>query len=212
MALLEYDSQQHMQDQDQMTNRVLNRNSLEFFKQADKALMLERIALGKIRLKMFLFNTCMILLLLLVAIFNFKKFDWIENETIAENIDNNLLTTILLLNALILAYSVIKIRRMIKRLHNAFPNECFIAVHVINSFIYAVLYLILGIMLIIQNDKLEEISEYEQPPPELSLQLLKIFFYYELVYMMTLVFQIYMDGFLLYLILRFTNTNARGIE
>ena len=195
-----------------MTNRVLNRNSLEFFKQADKALMLERVALGKIRLKMFLFNTCMILLLLLVAIFNFKKFDWIENETIAENIDNNLLTTILLLNALILAYSVIKIRRMIKRLHNAFPNESFIAVHVINSFIYAVLYLILGIMLIIQNDKLEEISEYELPPPELSLQLLKIFFYYELVYMMTLVFQIYMDGFLLYLILRFTNTNARGIE
>ena len=132
-----------------MTNRVLNRNSLEIFKQADKALMLERVALGKIRLKMFLFNTGMILLLLFIAIFNYKKFDWIKNQTIAENVDNNLLTSILLLNALILAYSVIKIRRMIKRLHNAFPNECFIAVHVINSFIYAVLYFILGIMIIV---------------------------------------------------------------
>ena len=160
---------------------------------------------------MLLFNTVMSLLFLGSVIFHYKKNDWIDQGNVAENIDNNLLTFLLLLNTLVLAVSVIKIRRRIQCLHNAFPNEKFIAVHVINSIIYTVLYFVLGIMIILQNAKLQENSE-DGPTPELELELIKIFYFYELIYMIMLVFQIYMDCFLLYLILRFTNSNTRGTE
>ena len=160
---------------------------------------------------MWLFNTAMSLLFLGSVIFHYKKNDWIDQSSIAENIDNNLLTFLLLLNTLVLAVSVIKIRKRIQSLHNAFPNEKFIAIHVINSIIYTVLYFVLGIMIILQNAKLQENSE-DGPTPELELELLKIFYFYELIYMIMLVFQIYMDCFLLYLILRFTNSSTRGTE
>ena len=117
--------------------------------QNDKALIKEKIALGKIKFKMLLFNTTMTLLLLALVIFDYKKYDWIKRQNTADNLDENLHTMILLLNTLVLAFSVIKIRRRIKCLHNAFPNEKFIAIHVINSLIYTLLYFILGIMLIV---------------------------------------------------------------
>ena len=119
----------------------------------------------------------------------------------------------LLLNAIVLTYSVIRIRRRINRLPNAFPNENLIAVHVLNSFIYTLLQLIVCIIMVIQNAKLNDKELYQDgPPKELILALFKIFYTYDLVYIVTLIFQLYMDCFLLYLILRFTNANARDTE
>ena len=67
--------------------------------------------------------------------------------------------------------------------------------------------------MVIQNTKLNDKEEYpDGPPKELILTLFKIFYTYDLVYIVTLIFQLHMDCFLLYLILRFTNANARDTE
>ena len=95
----------------------------------------------------------------------------------------------LLLNAIVLTYSVIRIRRRINRLPNAFPNENLIAVHVLNSFIYTLLQLIVCIIMVIQNAKLNDKELYpDGPPKELILALFKIFYTYDLVYIVTLIF------------------------
>ena len=73
MAQLEYKSSDAIRDSDQL-NRALNRNSLEFIKEVDDALVQERITLGKINLKILVFNTAMMLLLLFVVIFDYKKY------------------------------------------------------------------------------------------------------------------------------------------
>ena len=138
MAQLEYKSSDAIRDSDQL-NRALNRNSLEFIKEVDDALVQERITLGKINLKILVFNTAMMLLLLFVVIFDYKKYQWVDKPENAEDIDQSLITLVLLLNAIVLTYSVIRIRRRINRLPNAFPNENLIAVHVLNSFIYTLL-------------------------------------------------------------------------
>ena len=155
----------------------------------------------------------MMLLLLFVVVFDYKKYKWVDKPENAEDIDQSLITLVLLLNAIVLTYSVIRIRRRINRLPNAFPNENLIAVHVLNSFIYTLLQLIVCIIMVLQNTKLNEKELYpDGPPKELILALFKIFYTYDLVYIITLIFQLYMDCFLLYLILRFTNANARDTE
>ena len=68
-------------------NRALNRNSLELLKEVDESLVQEKIALGKIKLKMLVFNTVMILLLLAMEIFDYKKYDWIKDSRIADDVD-----------------------------------------------------------------------------------------------------------------------------
>ena len=73
MAQLEYKSSDAIRDSDQL-NRALNRNSLEFIKEVDDALVQEKITLGKINLKILVFNTAMMLLLLFVVIFDYKKY------------------------------------------------------------------------------------------------------------------------------------------
>ena len=86
MAQLEYKSSDAIRDSDQL-NRALNRNSLELLKEVDESLVQEKIALGKIKLKMLVFNTVMILLLLAMEIFDYKKYDWINDGRIADDVD-----------------------------------------------------------------------------------------------------------------------------
>ena len=57
-----------------------------------------------------------------------------------------LIELIFLINVSILAYSVIRIRSIVKSLHNAFPNEALVRVHLINSFVTALIWLLLTIM------------------------------------------------------------------
>ena len=72
---------------------------------------------------------------------------WIHaSPRLLDNIASMTYESILLLNAFLLAYAAYRIRRTLKSLHNAFLNENFIRVHLLNSIIYAVLYLVLGIV------------------------------------------------------------------
>ena len=57
-------------------------------------------------------------------------------------------------------------------------------------------------MAIVRNNASKQISFV--PDPQLNLKVAKIFFYYDLVYMVIILFSIYMDLFLLYLVFRFT--------
>ena len=72
MASLEYKSSDAMRDADNL--RAMNRQSLILLKEIDETLIQEKIALGKIKLKMLIFNTAMTLLLLAITIFDYKKF------------------------------------------------------------------------------------------------------------------------------------------
>ena len=101
------------------------------------------------KLKIIGYNVVMTLLLAGYSIYQIGSIHWIRSAQLATNIAEIIFETILLVNAAILAYSVIYIRKAIKSLHNAFPNEKFICVHLINSFVYAILYAILSIMTIV---------------------------------------------------------------
>ena len=61
-------------------------NILELHKEVDAALVEEKIAIGKIKLKMLIFNTIMILLLLALVIFDYKKFSWMDDAQKAEDL------------------------------------------------------------------------------------------------------------------------------
>ena len=61
-------------------------NLLELHKEVDAALVEEKIAIGKIKLKMLIFNTIMILLLLALVIFDYKKFAWMDDAQKAEDL------------------------------------------------------------------------------------------------------------------------------
>ena len=84
MARLEYKSSDAIRDSEQL-NTTQN-NLLEIHKEVDAALVEEKIAIGKIKLKMLIFNTIMILLLLALVIFDYKKFSWMEDVHKAEDL------------------------------------------------------------------------------------------------------------------------------
>ena len=67
-----------------------------------------------------------------------------ENPQLQYNWSEVWYGVILVINVVLLAYAVFRIRLTIKSLSSAFPNESFVRIHLINSFIYTVLYLILG--------------------------------------------------------------------
>ena len=53
---------------------------------------------------------------------------------------------LLAFNAFILAYSVVKIRKTVKKSKNAFPNEALVCVHVFNSILFALIWLAYSIL------------------------------------------------------------------
>ena len=117
----------------------------------DSAIDKEKVAIRKIKLRIKLFIVAMTCLIGFQSYFQLKSYDWIDNYKLAENIDEIMYESILLLNAFILAYSVVRIRQTIKSLHNAFTNESFIRVHLVNSIIYAILWLVFGGVLVAEN-------------------------------------------------------------
>ena len=88
------------------------------------------------------------MVLIIVAYFTVYYFNVRDHKTTTRLRD--ILTTsyegILLLNAFILAYAAFRIRKTIKSLRSGFLNEKFIRVHLANSIIYAVMYLIICIL------------------------------------------------------------------
>ena len=88
-----------------------------------------------------------------LSIFDFNKTNWIHDEADAQIYERAFYFGLLLLNTLILTWSVVVIRQMLRSLHNAFPNEKFIGIHVINSCIYTFLFFILTIVLILRFRK-----------------------------------------------------------
>ena len=95
-----------------------------------------------IKIKMIVYTVLMTILIAGYWIFELDANKLFDSEILGSNIAEVVKSSILLLNAIILAYCVWCIRLTIKQLHNVFPNESFIRVHLINSFVYAFLYLI----------------------------------------------------------------------
>ena len=76
-------------------------------------------------------------------------------------------------------------------MHNAFPNEALVRVHLINSFVISLLWLLITIVSIVGDEVANSIYE-------------DISFYYVVLTLTYDVFSSYMDLFLIYLIFRFT--------
>ena len=108
---------------------------------------------------MIAYNVVMMLLITGHVIYLAISFRYIDGHAkLITNINDFSFETILLLNAFLLAYAVIRIRNTIKALRSSFLNENFIRVHLINSFVYAVLYLFLGIVIAILNKDLTDLG------------------------------------------------------
>ena len=90
-----------------------------------------------------------------------------------------------------------------------FPNEAFIRVHLANTFVYAVLYLTFGFISIADSETELEFVTKEMPESKDFLTLMKMRFFYDLIFILICVFSIYMDLFLLYLVYRFTKVSLQ---
>ena len=132
-----------------------------------------------------------------------------DNFYLAEIISDFFYNAVLLFNAFILACSAVRIRKTIKSLHNVFPNEGFIKVHVANSILYTILYTVYIITVLV----LFKIADADDIPDDNKskkrLRLLKAEFFSNMSYIVVDVFTFYMDLFLLYLILRFTKGSKK---
>ena len=163
-----------------------------------------------IKTKMIVYTVLMTTLIAGYWIFELNTSKLFNSQLLGANIAEAMKTGILLLNAIILAYCVWCIRKSIKQLHNVFPNESFIRVHLINSFVYATLYLIFAAISIAETKINIQFNNEETPTVETYLKMMKIFFFYDFVFILIIIFSIYMDLFLLYLILRFTKASLQA--
>ena len=195
---------------DNRPSDCLDTTSISLLKEVDDQLHKEKKFLSKIKIRMIIYNTVMTLMIGALSIFDYNKKDWIGDEDNAQIYERAFYFGLLLLNTLILTWSVVVIRQMLRSLHNAFPNEKFIGIHVLNSCIYTFLFFVLTIVLILRSKKqiivdccysIEIADEFE-----------KILFFYQVIYIILLAFQLYMDIFLLYVISRFTKLTDRGTE
>ena len=112
---------------------------------------------------------------------------------------------LLVMGVAFLAYSAWLIRKTIKQHSILFPNEKLVRLHLFNSIMYAAMFLLSSFlsswnMLIITNDDFEWFSTE-------SIKAMEISFYYEVFTDFADFFSVYMDLFLIYLIIRFTRND-----
>ena len=140
-------------------------------------------------------NVMMTLLITALSVYNYWG-NWFDPHI--EIYNTAVYSSVMLLNMLILAWSVLKIRKTIKSLKNGFPNEKLIKIHLINSCL-ATLSFFLSIIFLILVEKTGQ-TDYV------------INFFNVLVSLIAFAFQLYMDSFLLYVIQRFTRREIRKSE
>ena len=157
-----------------------------------------------IKQRMLIYTVTMTSIIAMYWIFELNSDNWFDSQDLGANLAEFFKASILFVNAGILANCVWSIRSTIKQLHNVFPNEAFIRVHLANTFIYAALYLIFGFMSIADSEMELKFAAKEMPESSDFLNLIKMRFFYDLVYILIIIFCIYMDLFLLYLVYRFT--------
>ena len=148
---------------------------------------------------MLIYNSIMIFLIATLSVCSYQiyKQDFQSSSMQAKVINTAFYSSIILVNALVLARSVLVIRKTLQSLHNAFPNEKLIKIHVVNSCVTSITFFLSTFLLMLeakerQNDKIK--------------------FFNQLAYVIALAFQLYMDMFLLYVIQRFTRLGVRKNE
>ena len=75
---------------------------------------------------------------------------------------------------------------MLRSLHNAFPNEKFIGIHVLNSCIYTIFFFVQVITLILLNLKQDQVDDHYTYEDATLLE--KLLFSYNLIYIILLAF------------------------
>ena len=106
---------------------------------------------------MVVYNAVMILMIVALGIYNYLMQRWHANVK-AFTYGLAFYFAIMLVNTLILAWSVIAIRKMLKSLKNAFSNDKFIGIHVINSCIYSLIVFLptISLMILVETDEKNE--------------------------------------------------------
>ena len=112
--------------------------------------------------------------------------DWVSNADNANVEMKAIYCSFVLLNTMILAFSVVIIRKILRSLHNAFPNEKFIGIHVLNSFIYTTFFFVQMVLLVLKDFKQTEVND--EYSIEAATQLEKILFSYEIIYIILVAF------------------------
>ena len=114
---------------------------------------------------MIIYNAIMILMIVANGVFYYVKDIWLEqlHMGLALTYSFTLYDTIMLVNTLILAWSVIAIRKMLKALKNAFTNDRLIGIHIVNLCIYLIIGFIqiIPLILIDKTDENNKEQEYK---------------------------------------------------
>ena len=134
---------------------------------------------------MMIYNALMILMIAASSLFDYMKYQWFNRDE-AISYNKLIFFTLILLSTLVLAWSVVVIRHTIRSLTNAFPNEKLIRVHIVNSCIYSLLFLILTSLLIVKT--LKQVQVDNDYTKDKAIQLDKIIVCYEIIYTIMLVF------------------------
>ena len=111
----------------------------------------EKAKLQCIRIKLVLCNIIMTVFIACVIFFYQFKYQVTANHNLVEVVYKILYFSLLLMNTMILTCAVLIIRKLLKSLHNAFPNELFVGIHAINSIIYTLLVFTLTLIILIQK-------------------------------------------------------------
>ena len=109
---------------------------------------------------MLVFNTVIMMMVGVMALYDFNKYNWVDDSDKALISNRVLYFSLILLNTMILACSAVRIRSLLRSLHNAFPNEKFIGIHVLNSVLYTFLFFVLTIIMILQNRMSESLKTH----------------------------------------------------
>ena len=105
----------------------------------------------------------------------------------------------------VLFNSLARISRTIRRVQNAFPNEGFVWVNVWNLIIFALLLLVTYTVSLVQD--IYGMGGTDSMTEEEKKVYLRVDIAYTMFDMVQYVFAMYMDMYILYLILRFTKPN-----
>ena len=134
---------------------------------------------------------------------------WSDGKYFSLNIANILYNVILILNAVILAISAMRLRKTSRSLHNVFPNKGLVKLHVANSIIFTFVYMawFIANFILFKYDK----ASKQDGGPDARLKVLKAWFCASIMNILNRVFICYMDSFLLYLITRFTKISQKKL-
>ena len=119
---------------------------MDILKSADEVIKEEKTKGQKLRRNIIFLNIAVVILIAIGVIIQDFLLYMIHNPSLSLTLIYTTQEALLQLNAIVLTYSVVKIRRTIKASNQAFPNEGLVRVHVGNTIVFSIIWLLVAVL------------------------------------------------------------------